>query len=228
MKQTMLTHIGSVPRSNSGYTYVIITRALLENLFSSFSLPLPDEFKTPDVELRSPNDTLPSGVSEEEVSYVGASDLCAGISVFSADLAPAPFGDSGKAHSFYSTLPATVESGNGWFVTETTLIRLDNIFAPNATFPVWGAGPGGPTSRIGYDAVVCVEMCEPWIVQIYNSSLGIPTTMAIVNKSGTTDFETDDGNRGPRLDSYTRVLNSTDKGVAYFVRYAGSFSFERY
>ena len=202
---------------------MIITRALLETLFSSFSLPLPDEFKTPTVQLLSPNDTLPSGVSEEEVAYVGASVLCTGISVFSADLAPAGFSDTGWAHSFYSSMPTTNESGNGWFGTETVLVRLDNINAPNATFPVWGAGPGGPTSRIGYDAAVCVEMCEPWIVQIYNSSLGVPTTMTIVNKSATTDFETDDGNRGPHLDSYTRVLNSTDKYFPYYVRYAGSF-----
>jgi len=220
MKRTLLTHIGSVSRSNGGYTYVIVTRALLENLFSSFSLPLPDEFKIPEVELLSPNDTLPSGVSEEEVAYVGASVLCTGISVFSADLAPAGFSDTGRAHSFYSSMN---DLENGWFGTETVLVRLDNLSAPNATFPVWDAGPGGPTSRIGYDAVVCVEMCEPWIVQIYNSSLGVPTTMTIVNKSATTDFETDDGNRGPRLDSYTRVLNSTDKFMAYYVRYADSF-----
>ena len=35
--------------------------------------------------------------------------------------------------------------------------------------------------------------------------------MIIVGKSGTMDFETDDGNRGPDLDSYTRALNSTGK-----------------
>ena len=123
------------------------------------------------------------------------------------------------------------ESGNGWFEIETVLVRLNNRYVPNASFPVWSADPIEDTSefssRIGYDAIVCIEMCEPWIVQIYNSSLGIPTTMAIVGKSGTTDFETDDGNRGLHLDSYTRALNSTGKDLAYYVMYAGGFSFER-
>jgi len=187
-------------------------------------------FKTPKVSHLSPDDTLPSGVSEEEVAYVGAFVLCVGISIFSADLAPAQFDDSGMAHSFTS-LPVTKgESGNGWVWIETVLVRLNHGYAPNATFPVWSADPtiDSPEFSIGYDVVVCVEMYEPWIVQIYNSSLGVPTTMAIVGKSATTDFETDDGNRGPHLDTYTRVLNSTGKDIAYYVRYVGGFSFERY
>jgi len=205
---------------------VIVTRAFLENLFSSFSLPLPDVFKTPDVTLLSPNDTLPSGVNEEEVAYIGASAMCAGISISSADIAPAGFWDNGVAHSFHSLPPTKGESGNGWVGTETVLVRLNNSYAPNANFPVWSVDSiedaSGFSSRIGYDAVVCVEMYEPWIVQIYNSSLGVPTTMAIVGKSATTDFETDYGNEGPRLDSYTRALNSTGKDSAYYVRYVGS------
>ena len=62
---------GSVPRSNATYTYVIITKAFLEGLFSSFALSLPDAFKTPRLSFLSPNDTLPSGVSKEEVAYIG-------------------------------------------------------------------------------------------------------------------------------------------------------------
>jgi len=207
-------------------------RAFLENLFSSVSLPLPDVFKTPVLPLLSPNDTFPSGVSKEELAYIGAFVLCAGISIFSTDLAPVWFEDNGMAHSFGSYFPAVGESGNGWVGVETVLVRLNNSYAPNATFPVWSEDPieddFGFSSHIGYDAVVCVEMCEPWIVQIYNSSLGVPTTMAIVGKSATTDFETDDGNRGRQLDSYTRALNSTGKYPAYHARYAGGFSFERY
>jgi len=84
----------------------------------------------------------------------------------------------------------------------------------NATFPVLRKDPGRE-GLIGYDAVVCVGMYEPWIVQIYNSSLGVPTTMTIVSKSASADFETDYRNRGPHLDSSTRVLNSTGKDSAY-------------
>ena len=135
------------------------------------------------------------------MAYFCAFVLCAGIFIFSADLAPARFEDGGTAHSFHSYMLTACKSGNGRAGVETVLVCLDNMFAPNANFPVWGVDPERSTSRIGYDAVVCVQMCEPWIVQIYNSSLGVPMTMAIVGKSGTTDFETDYGNRGPHLDS---------------------------
>ena len=208
---------------------MIITRAFLEELFSSLSLSLPDVFKTPNLSLLSPNDTLPSSVSEEEVAYIGAFVSCVDVSIFSADSAPAGFWDNGVAHSFHSVTPTKGESGNGWVGAETVLVRLNNSYTHNANFPVWSADAivdaSGFSSRIGYDAVVCVEMYEPWIVQIYNSSLGVPTTMSIVSKSASTDFETEYGNRGPYLDSYTRVLNSTGKDSAYYVRYAGSFSF---
>ena len=204
-----------------------VTRAFLENLFSSFSLPLPDRFKTPEVPLLSTNYTLPSGVSEDEVAYIGAFVLCAGITISSADLSSADFTDSGRAHMFHEYALPISGSGNGWVWTDTVLVRLNNSYIPNAKFPVWSADPiedaSGFSSRIGYDAAVCVEMYEPWIVQTYNSSLGVPTTMTIVGKSDTTDFEADDGNKGPHLDSYTRALNSTGKFSAYYMGYAGGF-----
>ena len=205
---------------------MIITRAFLEGLFSSFSLPLPNVFKTPNPSLLSPNDTLPLGVSKEEVAYIGTFVSCADISTFSANLAPAGFWDNGVAHSFHSQTPITGESGNGWVGTETVLVRLNNSYTHTASFPVWSTeaivDASGFSSRIGYDAVVCVEMYEPWIVEIYNSSLGVPTTIAIISKSASTDFEMDYGKKGPYLDSYTRALNSTGKDPAYYIRYASS------
>ena len=209
---------------------MIVARAFLEELLSSFSLPLPDVFKTSIVSLPNPDDTLPSNVSEEEVAYICAFVLCAAISIFSADLASAAFLDSGVAHLFDSRTPTTGESGNGWVMIETALVRLDRDYAPNASFPVWSVSPVTSgynlSPLVGYDAVVCVKMYEPWIVQIYNSSLGVPTTMSVFGKAASTDFETDYGNRGPHLDSYTRVLSSAGKDSAYYVGYAGVFSFE--
>ena len=202
---------------------MIVTKALLENLFSSFSLPLPDIF-----EAGSIVGALPPSVSVEGVAYSSALISCAGISISSADLAPAFFRDDGMAHSFDIFVPDRGGSGNGWVGVEIVLIRLDSDYVSNGTFPVWSVDPEVSTSRIGYDAVVCVQMHEPWIVQTYNSSLGVPTTMTIVGKSATTDFETDDGNRGPHLDSSTRVLNSTGKYSTYAIWYEGGFSFERY
>ena len=56
-------------------------RAFLEKLFSSVSVPLPEQFTLPNPSLLNPNDTLPSSVTEEELGYVGAFLLCAGISM---------------------------------------------------------------------------------------------------------------------------------------------------
>ena len=144
-----------------------------------------------------------------------------------ADISPASFGDDGMAHSFFGFTHIKGKLENEWIMVETVLVRLNAKYVPNANFPVWREVSIKDalelSTRIGYDAVVCVKMYEPWIVQIYNSSFGVPTTMAIVGKSATTDFEPDDGNRGPHLDSYTRALNSTGKDSAFLSRYVGAF-----
>ena len=81
----------------------------------------------------------------------------------------------------------------------------------------------GFNSRIGYDAVVCVEMFEPWVLEIYNSTLGVPTTTRISSKTAGTDFELNFvGNKGSRYGWYPRSLNSTGKAAAYHARYIAS------
>ena len=149
-----------------------------------------------------------------------------------ADLTPAYIPNYGLAHSFDNFESTMGESGNGWVMLETALVRVDTQYAPSSNFSILrefhlNRAPVIIT-EIGFDAVVCVEAYEPWIVQIYNSSLGVPTTMAIVGKSASTDFETDYGARDPHPDSYTRALNSTGKDSAFRLGYAGSFPFERY
>jgi len=41
---------------------------------------------------------------------------------------------------------------------------------------------GSPTF-IGYDAAVCLELYEPWVLEVYNSSFGFPSSMRIVDKA---------------------------------------------
>lgn len=201
---------------------MIVAKTLMERLFSSFSLSLPDIFETPTISL-SPNDSLPSTVSEGEVAYIGTFASYVDDTVFHAHPVLAGFWDNGVAHSFHSLTPIKGEAGNGWVATEIVLVRLNDSYVKAASFPVYSedsiVDASGYNSRIGYDAVVCVEMYEPWIVEIYNSSLGVPTTMRIVSKSSSTDYETDDERIGLHLDSYTRALNSTGKDAAYYVRY---------
>jgi hypothetical protein len=38
----------------------------------------------------------------------------------------------------------------------------------------------GNETRIGYDAAVCLELFEPWVVEVYNSTTGVPSSMKLV------------------------------------------------
>ncbi|KAK7471217.1 hypothetical protein VKT23_002626 [Stygiomarasmius scandens] len=73
------------------------------------------------------------------------------------------FWDNGVATSFYDYPAVQGQDGNGWVSIETVLVRLNNSYAPRATFPVWGDSLviNGTESKIGYDAAVCVEVFEP-------------------------------------------------------------------
>lgn len=70
-------------------------------------------------------------------------------------------------------------------------------------------------SRIGYDAAVCLELFEPYVVEVYNSSVGVPSSTRIISKSNTlVDAEDDHGQLdqliGERLtEGVKRELNST-------------------
>jgi len=80
----------------------------------------------------------------------------------------------------------TGQDGNGWVSIETVLVRLNNSYAPRATFPVWGDSLviNGTESKIGYDAAVCVEVFEPYVLETFNSS-ALPYSTRIVGKTST-------------------------------------------
>ncbi|KAG6901638.1 hypothetical protein C0995_009739 [Termitomyces sp. Mi166 len=76
------------------------------------------------------------------------------------------------------------EDGKGWVSIEEVLVRLNTSYTPNGTFARKSDqsildDEGNPT-WIGYDAAICVELFEPWIVEIYNSTTGLPSTLRIV------------------------------------------------
>jgi hypothetical protein len=99
---------------------------------------------------------------------------------------------------------------------ENILVRLNTTYAPNGTFSTTGSSipdQNGTTTFIGYDAAVCLELYEPWILEVYNSSAGLPISMRIVDKSAVvTDApNTTEKLIGDRLmdPSVKRQLNST-------------------
>ena len=70
---------------------------------------------------------------------------------------------------------------------ENILVRLNTSFAPHGTFGIKGdysmPDKDGFATFIGYDAAVCLELYEPWVLEVYNSSVGFPSSIRIVDKA---------------------------------------------
>lgn len=81
-----------------------------------------------------------------------------------------------------------MQSGNddtGFVSLELVLVRLNTTYAAQGQFPILGppiVNGTGTVTNIGYDAAVCIEVFEPWIVDVYNNTAGSPTTLGIVEK----------------------------------------------
>ncbi|KAG6850014.1 hypothetical protein H0H93_002463 [Arthromyces matolae] len=93
-------------------------------------------------------------------------------------------GDSVSSSLNTSDIALGGADGKGWISIEEVLVRLNTSYTPNGTFSRKSDqsvpdAQGNPT-WIGYDAAVCVELFEPWIVEVYNSTTGLPTTLRIV------------------------------------------------
>ncbi|KAF8075860.1 hypothetical protein FPV67DRAFT_386387 [Lyophyllum atratum] len=160
--------INIVTRAPSSYSYVFTPRDVLNTLFSSFNMEYPALPPFNATQVLNPNDTLPVGLNTDETAL------------------GALFYGNGVGHSFFSSPVSMGQDGNGWVTIEEVLVRLNTTYTPNGTFPRKSdlSVPdqfGNPT-WIGYDAAVCVQLFEPWIVEVYNTTTGLPTTMRVVEK----------------------------------------------
>jgi hypothetical protein len=77
---------------------------------------------------------------------------------------------------------------------------------------------------LGYDAAVCVETIEPWVVDAYNTTAGRATTFKIVGNGGLSTLPFDYGKRQgtPISVPLNSTLNSTGKFVPFAVAYDSS------
>ena len=126
------------------------------------------------------------------------------------------------SHSFHTRVVLEGSIGDqGWVTVESVLIRLNTSFTPSGHFQVYSnesfPDANGVTTRIGYDAAVCVQMYEPWIIETYNTSIGIPSVLRIVEKgTGVTSPPPSGTIRGAPI-ANTRNLNTTGKNPAFFL-----------
>ena len=103
-------------------------------------------------------------------------------------------------------------SDHAWTTLETVLIRISTGWATNGSFPVYSKVAQG--FEVGYDAAVCVQKYEPWIVEVYNTPFAPPSILRIVEK-GSSNTSSPSGNiLGPPIEN-TRYLNTSSKYRAF-------------
>lgn len=112
----------------------------------------------------------------------------------------------------------TGEDGRGWASIEHVLVRLNTTYTPHGKFPQFSDSVpdnnGAPTF-VGHDAAVCLELFEPWIVEVYNSTTGFPRSLELIGPGSeildvNTQRLTERRIRPPLADpNLTRQLNSS-------------------
>ncbi|KAK0216216.1 hypothetical protein IW262DRAFT_1276633 [Armillaria fumosa] len=189
-----------LPRSFNNLTYLFTPRETMNTLFSSFGLPnLSSGLETNVTDVLDPNDTLPLTVDINGTAFV------------------ATFTDNGVAHTLKSEPITMGEEGFGWISIEWVLIRLNTTYTLNGTFATYSdqymLDENGKETWIGYDAAVCLELYEPYIVETYNSTTGVPLSTGIIsqNKEITTDSSVEEKRAGNPVtgSNVKRQLNST-------------------
>ncbi|SJL11073.1 uncharacterized protein ARMOST_14474 [Armillaria ostoyae] len=190
-----------IPRSFNDITYLFTPRETIITLFSSFGLDrlafssYQEDNVTAVLRL---NDTLPSTVDVNGTAFA------------------AYFTDNGVAHTLKSNPVTMGEEGFGWISIEWVLVRLNTTYALNGTFATYSdesvLDENGRETWIGYDAAVCLELYEPYIVETYNSTTGVPSSTGIINQNKEiTDSSAEEKRTGNAVtgSNVKRQLNST-------------------
>jgi len=116
----------------------------------------------------------------------------------------------------------------GWTTVKTVILRFQAGYTPSGHFPVFSNRQyvDGKffNTVVGYDAAVCVQRYEPWVVETYNTSIVPPSTFRIVEKGDGSNSSSSSGNiRGVPI-ANTGYLNATGKGPAFTVAHVNSIN----
>lgn len=194
-------------------------------------MTLPAQLTKPSIKFLGANDTVPSNIDPSKISYLGE---------FQSVPPPPPsapnpratvgWWNNGVAHSFHTRtiLDPDLIGNQGWMTVETVLIRLNTSYTPSGRFPLYSneslPDANGVETRIGYDAAVCVQKYEPWIIETYNSSIGSPSALRIVGKVYGGASSLPSGKvRGTPITGAGN-LNTTGKNPAFYVAHDNSIN----
>ena len=212
-----------IPLSSQNFTYVVVPQDFLQGLFGAYAMDLPTRFTKPDLNDLDANDTILSNINRSTISYLGEF-----LSALPASFVSNPrtttvrSPDNGEGISLHSTRISdpSAAPGQGWTTVETVLIRFDTSYTPSGHFPRYlnksSPNANGIETRIGYDAAVCVQKYESWIIEAYNTSIVPPYVVKIVGKwDGSTLLSPSGTIQGPPI-SNTRYLDTKGKDDAFF------------
>jgi hypothetical protein len=180
------------------------------------------------------NDTLPPSLNVADTAIGGT--RCLHFTSDSPDMYLGAFYDTGDAHSFMSTplslgmycvtvsgyLPdwcshvGPSQEGHGFITIEHVLVRLNTSYTPAGKFlqtsDISIPDKNGKPSFIGYDAAVCLQLFEPWILEMYNSTTSLPHSIQLVEYGNMTQqLGPGEKRKGPPLTkpNVSRQLNSS-------------------
>ena len=175
-------------------------------------MELPTDLTTPNLHQLSRNDTIPSNINPSTISFL-SEFLSAPLVFITTDNPRNTVGawDTGSAVDIGGFRHLDQSPDNqAWTSIEVHLVRLDTKFTPSGRFPRYLSG-------IGYDAAVCVNRYEPWVIETYNSSIASPSALRIVAKENGGTLPSPSGNIQGSSIVNTRSLNATGKGDAFDV-----------
>lgn len=178
-------------------------------------MDLPTEFASPDLSILDAIDAIPSNINLSRISSIGEF-LSAPRIVVPKRRAPVEL-QHGTALQLSSTIAPSAASNQGWVTVETVVIRLNTSLTPSGRFPAyWNESlPGRGEVRLGFDAAVCVQKYEPWVIEAYNTSTGSSFASRLVGKQNDSTSLSPSGIiQGARIDNI-RYLNATGKSFVF-------------
>ena len=184
-------------------------------------MDLPPQFAKPDLSGLDANDAIPSNINSSAISYIG--EFLSAPPAFSVSNPSAPVETYGGGCINYNSASPDTTGNQGWTIVEAVSIRLRTDFTPSGRFPVYSNKLFPSTEiRVGFDAVVCLQKYEPWIIEAYNTSTGSSFALQIVGKGDDSTSLSPSGNiRGTRI-ANTRYLNATGKDIPFSAAYKKS------
>jgi len=190
-------------------------------------MDLPPELTKPDLSLLTPKDAIPPNINSSEISYLGEFLLTQLTLFTSHPCTTAGWHHSGFSATFHTVIP-NITGGQRWAAVDTVLVRLNTSLTPSGQFPVYSDKPpqgyDWPGTRLGFDAAVCVQSYEPWIIEAYNATTGPPHALGIVGKvNASTPLSPSGSIRGARI-ANIGFLNTTGKDTVFEEAHTNSYN----